>query len=224
MDVWEANSISAALTPHSCKNGGAQSMCNGDDCGGTYSSQRYAGACDADGCDFNSYRMGDPNFYGKGKVVDTSKKFTVVTQFIGSPLREIKRFYVQNGKIIPNSMSKIPGIEGNSITPAYCDAQNKVFGGQYGFKDKGGFQSLSQSMSKGMVLVMSLWDDHYADMAWLDSTWPRENPSALGVKRGECEEGQGVPSKVESVQANAQVTFSNIKFGEINSTFGSGSG
>jgi cellulose 1,4-beta-cellobiosidase len=32
MDIWEANSISAALTPHACKTTG-QTMCNGDSCG-----------------------------------------------------------------------------------------------------------------------------------------------------------------------------------------------
>ncbi len=166
--------------------------------------------------------MGDTSFYGKGKTVDTSKKFTVVTQFIGSPLREIKRFYVQNGKVIPNSQSKIAGVTGNSITPAFCDAQKKAFGDNYGFKDKGGFGALSKAFQKGMVLVMSLWDDHYADMAWLDSTWPREKPNAPGAKRGTCQQGQGVPATVESGQANAQVTYSDIRFGEINSTFAAG--
>ena len=42
--------------------------------------------------------MGDTTFYGKGLTVDTSKVFTVVTQFIGDPLTEIKRYYVQGGK------------------------------------------------------------------------------------------------------------------------------
>jgi len=97
MDIWEANSVSAAVTPHSCDTV-TQTMCNGDACGGTYSATRYAGTCDPDGCDFNSYRMGDTSFYGKGMTVDTSKVFTVVTQFIGNPLTEIKRFYVQGGK------------------------------------------------------------------------------------------------------------------------------
>jgi cellulose 1,4-beta-cellobiosidase len=166
--------------------------------------------------------MGDTSFYGKGKTVDTSKKFTVVTQFIGSPLREIKRFYVQNGKVIPNSQSKISGVTGNSITTQFCDAQKKVFGDNYGFKDKGGFAALSRSFQKGMVLVMSLWDDHYSDMAWLDSTWPREKPDAPGAKRGPCQEGQGVPTTVESGQGNSQVTYSDIRFGDINSTFGNG--
>jgi cellulose 1,4-beta-cellobiosidase len=97
MDIWEANSVSAALTPHSCDTV-SRTMCSGDDCEGIYSSTRYAGTCDPDGCDFNSYRMGDSSFYGKGLTVDTSKVFTVVTQFIGDPLTEIKRYYVQGGK------------------------------------------------------------------------------------------------------------------------------
>jgi hypothetical protein len=42
MDVWEANSVSAAVTPHSCDTV-TQTMCTGDACGGTYSTTRYAG-------------------------------------------------------------------------------------------------------------------------------------------------------------------------------------
>jgi cellulose 1,4-beta-cellobiosidase len=79
--------------------------------------ERYSGICDPDGCDFNSYRMGDTSFLGPGKTVDTSQKFTIVTQFIGSgsTLTEIKRFYVQGGKVIPNSQSTISGVSGNSV-------------------------------------------------------------------------------------------------------------
>ena len=91
MDIWEANSISSAYTPHPCGTVG-QERCENDTCGGTYATDRYAGTCDPDGCDFNSYRMGDTSFYGPGMKVDTSKKFTVVTQFIGDPLTESKRF------------------------------------------------------------------------------------------------------------------------------------
>lgn len=99
MDIWEANSVSTAVTPHSCSII-TQTRCDGDGCGGTYSADRYAGVCDPDGCDFNSYRMGVKDFYGKGKTVDTSKKFTVVTQFVSSGASmEIKRFYVQGGKV-----------------------------------------------------------------------------------------------------------------------------
>ncbi|KAI5791095.1 1,4-beta-D-glucan cellobiohydrolase-like protein [Geopyxis carbonaria] len=219
MDVWEANSVSTAVTPHSCDSV-AQSMCDGENCGGTYSGTRYAGTCDPDGCDFNSYRMGDTGFYGKGGTVDTSSKFTVVTQFIGSPLTEIKRFYVQNGKTIANSESKIDGVTGNSITPAFCDAQKAAFGDVDPFKEHGGFSSMSSALGGGMVLVMSLWDDHYANMLWLDSNYPPEkDPSTPGVARGSCDEGSGKPEDVESQYGSASVTYSNIKFGPIGSTF-----
>ena len=221
MDVWEANSVSTAFTPHSCSTIG-QSRCDGDSCGGTYSADRYAGVCDPDGCDFNSYRMGDTAFYGKGKTVDTSKKFTVVTQFVGSGAAlEIKRFYVQGGKTIANSQSKVAGVTGNSITTAFCDAQKQAFGDTYTFKEKGGMANMAQALSGGMVLVMSLWDDHYANMLWLDSSYPTDkSTSTPGVARGECATTSGVPADVESQSPGASVTYSNIRFGPLNSTFG----
>ncbi|CAA7262333.1 unnamed protein product [Cyclocybe aegerita] len=79
MDIWEANSISTAFTPHPCTVKG-QYRCSGAEC--NTPTERYNGVCDPDGCDFNSYRLGDTGFYGPGKTVDTTKKFTVVTQFI----------------------------------------------------------------------------------------------------------------------------------------------
>lgn len=221
MDIWEANSVSTAVTPHACSTI-EQSMCNGDACGGTYSSDRYAGVCDPDGCDFNSYRMGVKDFYGKGKTVDTSKKFTVVTQFIGTgDAMEIKRFYVQGGTTIPQPNSAIAGVDGNSITTKFCDQQKAVFGDKYTYKDKGGTANMAKALANGMVLVMSLWDDHYANMLWLDSTYPTDkDASTPGVGRGECETSSGVPADVESASASASVTYSNIKFGPLNSTFG----
>lgn len=222
MDIWEANSMATAYTPHSCKTV-SQTMCDGDNCGGTYSATRYAGICDPDGCDFNSYRMGDKEFYGKGLKVDTSKKFTVVTQFIGSPLTEIKRFYVQNNVVIPNSQSLIPNVTGNSITPAWCDAQKAAFGDNYSFKDQGGFPSMSSALGAGMTLVMSVWDDHYANMLWLDSTYPT-TATTPGSERGACDITSGVPATVEADSPGASVIYSNIKFGPIGSTFKQPSG
>jgi len=73
MDVWEANSMATALTPHSCQPEG-YSVCEDETCGGTYSLDRYAGSCDANGCDFNPYRIGNREFFGRGKTVDTTKK------------------------------------------------------------------------------------------------------------------------------------------------------
>ena len=71
----ESNSHSFALTPHPCTDNNYH-VCETDNCGGTYSDDRFAGKCDANGCDYTPYRMGVTDFYGKGKTVDTSKKFT----------------------------------------------------------------------------------------------------------------------------------------------------
>jgi len=222
MDIWEANSISTAYTPHPCTDTGYHS-CEGDACGGTYSSDRYAGDCDPDGCDFNSYRQGNTTFYGPGSsyTLDSTQKLSIVTQFItdsAGELSEIKRFYVQGGKVVPNSESTIAGVTGNSITGEYCDAQKTAFGDENVFNQRGGLAQMGAALAEPMVLVMSLWDDHASNMLWLDSTFPVDS-TAAGTERGTCATTSGVPTDVESGQASSTVVYSNIKFGPINSTF-----
>ncbi|KAI1077123.1 1,4-beta-D-glucan cellobiohydrolase-like protein [Whalleya microplaca] len=220
MDIWEANSISTAYTPHPCSTS-EQHSCTGDDCGGTYSSDRYAGDCDPDGCDFNSYRQGNLEFYGEGYTIDTAQPFTVVTQFLtgdSGALSEIKRFYVQGGTVIPNSESTIDGVPGNSITADYCAAQKVAFGDTDVFAQRGGLEQMGAALESEMVLVMSLWDDHAANMLWLDSTYPVDG-TGPGTARGTCDTGSGVPADVEADAPDATVIYSNIKFGPINSTF-----
>lgn len=220
MDIWEANNMATAFTPHPCTTIG-QSRCEGDSCGGTYSSDRYAGVCDPDGCDFNSYRQGNKTFYGKGMTVDTTKKVTVVTQFLtdaSGNLSEIKRFYAQNGKVIPNSESTIAGVPGNSITQDYCDAQKLAFGDEGDFNRKGGLAQMGKALAGDMVLVMSVWDDHASNMLWLDSTFPVDKAGVPGAERGACATTSGVPADVEAQVPNSNVVFSNIKFGPIGST------
>ena len=229
MDIWEANSISEALTPHPCDTPG-QTMCEGNACGGTYSNDRYAGTCDPDGCDFNPYRQGVTNFYGPGMTVDTKSPFTVVTQFLTDDgtstgtLSEIKRFYVQNGKVIGQPQSTVAGVSGNSITDSFCKAQKAAFGDTDDFTKHGALAGMGAAFEEGMVLVMSLWDDHNSNMLWLDSTYPTTASSTtLGAKRGSCDISSGAPNDVESQNANSYVVFSNIKAGPIGSTFNSGS-
>lgn len=163
MDIWEANDISTAYTPHPCIDSTYHS-CEGNACGGTYSDDRYAGDCDPDGCDFNSYRQGNTSFYGPGAefTVDTTQVVTVVTQFItgdDGSLSDIKRFYVQNDVVISNSESLIDGVAGNSVTQDYCDAQKAAFGDEGSFNDKGGLAGMGEALAAPMVLVLSLWDD-----------------------------------------------------------------
>ena len=224
MDIWEANNNAAAFTPHPCTVN-QQTRCEGDACGTT---DRYASVCDPDGCDFNSFRMGDKTFYGKGMTVDTSQKFTVVTQFITSDgtasgtLSEIRRLYVQNGKVIQNSNVNVPGIDStiNSITKNFCDQQKAAFGDTTSFEDKGGLAGISQGMADGMVLVLSVWDDHAVNMLWLDSDYPTDaDPTAPGVARGTCATDSGKPTDIETSEASASVTYSNIRFGDIGTTY-----
>jgi len=80
---------------------------------------------------------------------------------------------------------------------------------------------MGEALKRGMVLVMSLWDDHYARMLWLDSDYPTDLPSnAPGVHRGPCATTSGDPKDVEENSPHAKVVFSNIRYGDINSTFG----
>ncbi|KAJ5959958.1 CAZyme family GH7 [Penicillium vulpinum] len=228
MDIWEANSISTAFTPHPCDST-EQTMCEGDDCGGTYSSSRYAGTCDPDGCDFNSFRMGNETFFGPGMTVDTKSKMTVVTQFItadgtdSGALSEIKRIYLQDGKVIANSASEVAGVEGDSITTEFCSAQKEAFGDEDIFSQHGGLAAMGEGLDQGMVLVMSLWDDHYANMLWLDGeVYPTDaDASDPGAARGTCATTSGKPDDVEANSGSAKVTYSNIKVGPIGSTYSS---
>ncbi|EGG15505.1 hypothetical protein DFA_10346 [Cavenderia fasciculata] len=225
MDLWEANKMSNAFTPHPCDIS-QQTLCNGDECGGSASADRYASICDPDGCDFNPYRMGNHSFYGPGLQVDTSSVFTVVTQFVttdGSPtgtLSAIKRLYVQNGKVISQSESTIPGLTGGGITDDFCTKQKQVFGDKDSFTQHGGLAGMGKALKDGMVLVLSLWDDYFADMLWLDGSYPTTaSIDKPGVARGPCSATSGVPTTVESKYPDAYVIYSNIKVGPIGSTF-----
>jgi cellulose 1,4-beta-cellobiosidase len=170
--------------------------------------------------------MGNESFYGPSKIVDTSSKFTVVTQFITNDgtdtgtLSEIRRIYVQNGKVIQNSVSDVSGVEGNSISDSFCKAQKTAFGDTDSFENRGGLAKMGDAFDRGMVLVMSIWDDYAAEMRWLDAPYPADAATTkAGVARGTCSATSGVPATVESDSPNAKVIFSNIKTGTLNSTY-----
>jgi len=225
LDVWESNSMATAYTPHVCSVQG-QYRCDGVQCG-DMPNNRYNGVCDKDGCDYNSFRQGNKTFFGKGMSVDTSSKFTVVTQFItadgtdSGPLSEIRRLYVQNGKVIPNSFTSFDGIKAyNSISDQYCNDQKKLFGDMNDFEKKGGLRALGQALDRGMVLVLSLWDDHDVHMLWLDSDYPTDKPvTQPGIARGACSTDSGKPEEVESQHPDSSVKYGNIKIGTIGSTY-----
>ncbi|KAJ6564374.1 hypothetical protein B0H19DRAFT_77809 [Mycena capillaripes] len=208
MDLWEANSLSTQLTPHPCNVTG-EFICTGTGC---------SNLCDPAGCEFNPFRMGNEGFYGPRATVDTTKVMTVVTQFItdnnraSGTLSSIRRFYVQDGKVIPNSLVKLSGLpEVNSITSDYCTAKMDVLDDSTAFNVHGGLAQMGQSLARGAVLVISLWDDLGGGMTWLDGL--TGDASQPGTLRGPC-----TAANVTSDSATS-VTFSNIRVGDINSTF-----
>ena len=228
MDIWESNSISTAYTPHVCTVKG-QTRCEGSDCGDTAAGQRHTGVCDKDGCDFNPYRLGDKTFFGPSPnfTIDSTNQFTVVTQFItadgtdSGDLSEIRRLWVQNGKVIQSNNVTLGGQKYNSVTDDFCNAQKQEFGDPNDYEKRGGHKTMSGSLDRGMVLVMSLWDDHDVNMLWLDSDYPpNKSPSSPGVARGTCPTTSGKPEDVEKQHPDASVTYSNIKYGELGSTYG----
>ena len=90
----------------------------------------------------------------------------------------------------------------------FCTAQKTAFGDTNEFAVKGGLATVSKALSTGMVLVMSIWDDHAVDMLWLDAPYPpTKSPSAPGVSRGSCSATSGNPVVVE---ANSPGGFSYV--------------
>lgn len=231
MDIWEANTISTAYTPHPCDTDGPY-RCEGVDCGDNSAGDRYNGVCDKNGCDFNTFRNGNKLFYGPGATyqVDSTKKFTVVTQFLtddgteSGNLKEIRRLYVQDGNVIENPAIIVPGGSDtpyDSITQPYCTETKIAYGETDSFDLRGGFPQLTEAFAReSMVLVMSLWDDHEDQMLWLDSCDPPDAPeSDPGVCRGTCPTSSGLPADVEKQHPDAKYVMSNIKFGDIGTTY-----
>lgn len=221
MDIWEANAISTALVAHPCDYL-PQYRCYDEGCNGGND-----GVCDSDGCDFNPYRNGNHTFYGLKATVDSSSTVTVVTQFLTSDgtdtgsLVEIRRFYVQNGRVISNSLTNFAGHEEyNSISKEYCNEQKEYFGDPNYFAQQGGLVQISSAMRNGMVLVFSLLGSYEDDYFWLDSDYPTDavDPSVPGVARGTCPSTPGATLPVEGLYPTPRVTYSNIKFGTIGST------
>ncbi len=197
MDLWEANSAATKYTPHTCTTPGPYT-CSGVDCG-------IDGVCAHTGCGFNSYAQGIKDFYAKGGTVDTSKPFTVVTQFISADntsageLVEIRQLYVQNDKVI-HSPQAVSG-KGNSLTDAFC--QNST-----AFENRGGMKTMGESLKRGMVLVFSIWNTADGFMSWLD-----------GGNNGPCNATEGDPEYIKANAPGTSVTFSNIKWGDIGATY-----
>jgi cellulose 1,4-beta-cellobiosidase len=217
MDIWEANSLAAAYTPHPC-DAEETKACSGDEC---------SQVCDSPGCDFNAYRMGQHNFYGPNGTVDSTKLMTVVTQFYTDTgeddgvLLEIERLYVQDGKVIENANVDIEGFpaEYNYLDDKYCDVEADVFnsGDSYVFAELGGMTQMGKALGRGMVLAMSIWSSDNGGMLWLDGN--TGDTSLPGNLRGPCTADVEDAEYIQENFPDAAVTFSNIRWGEIGTTY-----
>lgn len=225
MDIFEANREASALTAHPCSFAGLHT-CVGEECGNKDKGE--SSPCDQDGCGFNPYRVGQRNFFGSGadNTVDSSKPVTLVTQFITSDntdsgdLVEIRRIWVQDGKIIDNAKTvNLPGSY-DSLTDEYCDAQVKTYNSSNAFKKTGGLKAMGEALDRGMVLTMSIWDDGLGRMLWLDGEKGKidEDASQPGVVNGPCPFHSGEAATLRKT-SSASVSFTDVKFGEIGSTF-----
>jgi cellulase len=185
MDILEANSRANAFTPHPCTDTD----------------------CDKSGCGFNPYAQGFTNYYGPGGTVDTSKPFTVVTQFItddGSTkgtLTKITRKYIQNGKLVASAVSG-----GDTITAEGCLAGGTA-------APFGGLTTMGEALGRGMTLIFAIWNDAGQFMNWLDSG-----------SNGPCSATEGDPALIQKNHPGTHVVFSNIRWGDIGSTFSTSGG
>ena len=108
----------------------------------------------------------------------------------------------------------------DSITDEFCLQTKVAFGDPDDFGEKGGLKAMGVSLRRGHVLVMSMWDDHDANMLWLDSDYPLDkDPSIPGVNRGPCPTDSGDPVDMETNYPDATVSYYNVKWGPIGSTY-----
>lgn len=176
MDILEGNAYANAFTPHPCANGD----------------------CDKSGCGFNPYAQGYHNYWGPGQTLDTSKPFTVVTQFITNDgtttgtLSQINRYYVQNGVKLP---AAAPG--GDVINANACSSAANY----------DGLANMGAALGRGMVLTFSIWNDAGGNMNWLDSG-----------SNGPCSSTEGNPTNIIANHPDTKVVFRNIRWGDIGST------
>ncbi|ROW06316.1 hypothetical protein VPNG_07492 [Cytospora leucostoma] len=162
-------------------------------------------ACDSGGCGFNPYGLGYHDYWGLGDTVDTSKPFRVITQFItddgttSGTLSEIRRIYQQGNATLPSAISSA---DGDSINSTWCSSADTSV------DEYGNIETMGEALGRGMVLAFSIWNDNSGNMSWLDSG-----------SSGPCNSTEDTPTLIQENYPGAHVVFSNIKWGDIGSTY-----
>lgn len=185
MDILESNAVASAFTPHPCADDGSN--------------------CDKGGCGFNPYGQGFADYWAPGGTLDTSRPFTVTTQFVTDDgtttgtLAEIRRVYRQDNQTVPSAVAS--GSGGDAINATWCAA---VDGSAAQF---GNLATMGEALGRGMVLAFSIWNDVGQFMDWLDEG-----------SNGPCNSTEGDPALIEQNSPDTHVVFSSIRWGDIGST------
>jgi hypothetical protein len=232
MDLFEGNTVAQQYTTHGCSDACASFTEGVAECEFTGSPKTV---CDQSGCGLNPFRYGPGTTYdaelnneawhgvGSDFEIDTSKPFTVTTQFQDA---SISRFYQQNGKRVdlptlyvlpPSDGSHYGAFESPKIQEDFCADIYDRWDGGAGYKP---LEQMFKNMENGMVLAMSAWyaQETYVNgkpsgeqtgMSWMDGV----NNWGHYTKAGPCHE-------TTSDAGDHQATFSNIRFGAIGTTSG----
>ena len=137
----------------------------------------WTATCDRHGCDYNPFRVGNTDFFGRGKTVDTNEPFTyvpcprrrtittvandgrVVTRFTEEA---VTQFFIQDGVKIEAPAPVLDGfesIETGGISGEYCDVKAWEFQERDTFIELGGITRQNQILRQPLVLAMSIKDD-----------------------------------------------------------------
>merc|ERR1712045_463334 len=83
----------------------------------------------------------------------------------------------------------------------------------------GGSAAMGESLDRGHVMAISLWDDVEVNMLWLDSAYPLNKPATdPGVQRGDCPGGvESTPTYLRRTYPEGWVSFQNAFVGPIGS-------
>ncbi len=186
-DIWEANRHANAFTAHVCSIKKVKGCTQKKDCG--EEQFRNQGWCDKAGADVNLYRLGQKYVYGFGPQyrINTKKPFQIITRFhqnAQGDLVRVERLYKQEGR----------EVQGGNLTDSGAEQQSALFKEFNHHGKLGGLKAMGEAFKRGMVLVVSLWDDSSpAAMKWLDSIYP-EGSNATGAERGPCRGLQDPPT------------------------------
>jgi cellulose 1,4-beta-cellobiosidase len=208
-----------AFTMHSSLKEGVD-YCHGDEECGTPGGDRFKCVADRNGCDINPNRFNVTDFYGRGSEfkIDTTKPFTVVTQFHDTDGElSVTQHYIQGGKKIehPDYLGKKYG---HAEADAFCAAKAEAMNDRDSFKEKGGMKNVRGALERGVTLVLSMWDDIDVHMNWLDSVMEGDDVSKPGNYRGPCDPSYGNPERLREKHPESHVSYYNFKYGDIGTT------